>query len=275
MVLGGCLLLVASTVATLVLYPPASGQPYGRLLVLRLLAIAAIAPASLRLLASGGEAARARAENVVIAAALVLALSFSAAGHAVDDRIPVVTLLADMTHLGAMALWLGGVLVLAVCSPAPNLSASTPAAVRRFSKLAAWLVGVVAVTGVWLASRALPSIDALWTSDYGRTLVAKLAIVAVLLLTAARARRAINWRLNGSPRRTLIVELAIAAVLLGVTSALVSAPRPEAEPARGRAAAQIAGGAPTSWKSISGASRRTVPSATASDISGNAKSDAA
>jgi copper transport protein len=162
------------------------------------------------------------------------------------------------------------VLVFAVFTRAPKVSAGAPAALRRFSKLAAWLVGIVVVTGVWLASRALPAPDAMWTSDYGRMLLAKGTIVAVLLLTAARARRAVRGRLDASPGRTLIAELAIAAVLLGVTSALVSAPRPQPAPP-----AYAAGGAPTSWKSISGASRRTVPSATARDISGNAKSEAA
>ncbi|HEY8552715.1 MAG TPA: CopD family protein, partial [Thermaerobacter sp.] len=101
-------------------------------------------------------------------------------------------LLVDGLHVAAVALWIGGLLRLALLDwqavehgrdggPARVL----PSLIRRFSDLGALAVLVVAVSGILAARRNLYGADALIRSPYGQALLAKLALVAVLLAIAA------------------------------------------------------------------------------------------
>ncbi|WP_392973358.1 CopD family protein [Streptomyces sp. LN245] len=97
-----------------------------------------------------------------------------------------------------MAVWLGGLaaLLAALHRPAEPVP---PAVVTRFSRLALTSVAVLAVTGVYQSWRGLGSWDALTSTSYGRLLVVKVVLVALLLAGAAFSRR---WTTRAATART-------------------------------------------------------------------------
>ncbi|TQK97968.1 copper transport protein [Streptomyces puniciscabiei] len=132
--------------------------------------------------------------TVAGAVSLPLALTWTAAEHASAGIQVPLAIAAATLHLLAMGAWLGGLAALLL-----TLRRTSPATVARFSRLASASVTVLVVTGVYQSWRGLGSWQALTDTTYGRTLLAKLAAVTVLLLTAACSR---TWttRLAGEPR---------------------------------------------------------------------------
>ncbi|MFD3524395.1 copper resistance CopC/CopD family protein [Streptomyces sp. NPDC058653] len=93
----------------------------------------------------------------------------------------------DVLHLLAVATWLGGLVSLLVALyRTPDIER---AAVRRFSRIAFGSVVVLAVTGLYAAWRQVGSWSALTGTSYGQLLLAKVALIAVLLCVAWFSRR--------------------------------------------------------------------------------------
>ncbi|MFD7287843.1 copper resistance protein CopC [Streptomyces sp. NPDC059863] len=93
----------------------------------------------------------------------------------------------DVLHLLAVAAWLGGLTALLVALyRAPSIE---NAAVRRFSRVAFISVVVLAVTGLYQSWRQVGSWSALWGTSYGRLLLVKVGLVAVLVGIAWFSRR--------------------------------------------------------------------------------------
>jgi copper transport protein len=171
------------------------------------------------------------------------------AGHGTTGRWPVVGSVATVAHVGAMSVWLGGLVVVLVGIVAwrSDVAGSALDVVRRFSGLAFAAMTVIVVSGVVQAYRQVGSVDALTSTTYGRLLIAKTVAVAVVLALAYAARRLV-WAgpaaapvaaaagaavLEDAPpvlddpdrrqvRRLMIVEVAVAAVILAITSLLVA-----------------------------------------------------
>ncbi|RKE20418.1 copper transport protein [Streptomyces sp. TLI_171] len=112
-----------------------------------------------------------------LALALALSATWVGADHSsVGIQVALALPLAAL-HLLAMAGWLGGLAVLVV-----GLRHGLPAAaVDRFSRLAFWLVAVLALTGVYQSWRGLGSWGALVNTEYGRLLLIKVGCVAAML----------------------------------------------------------------------------------------------
>jgi copper transport protein len=138
---------------------------------------------------------------------------------------------ADYLHLLAGALWVGGVIALAILAGvARPLSRETRdklvlACVVRFSRLAALIVAVLAVAGAYLALRELPAPSALVTSSYGITLLLKSTVfVAALLFGAYHRRFAVPRIAAGAPvatiRRTLTLEMSLLLLALVLAAVL-------------------------------------------------------
>ncbi|MEU8652809.1 copper resistance protein CopC [Streptomyces sp. NPDC048737] len=159
-----------------------SGRP-GLALAARLLLLAAAAV----LLRRRG---RERPTRATLATGLVLAvglgLTWAAAEHASAGIQVPAAMTSSVLHLLAMAVWLGGLTALLTLLRHGTLPAAVAA---RFSRLAATSVTVLAVTGVYQAWRGLGTLDALTDTTYGRTLLAKLGAVGLLLLAGAWSRQ--------------------------------------------------------------------------------------
>ena len=156
-------------------------------------------------------------------AALVTA---SLGGHAwtAPDRWPAVV--SDVAHLGAVAVWAGGLVALLAVLPVVG-RAERPALARRFSGLALVAVAGVAASGVVSGWQQVGDLDALWSTTYGRLLLAKVAGVAVLVALGwlNRARLVPLVERTAAPlTRSLRAEVAVAAVVLALTAALVQLP---------------------------------------------------
>jgi copper transport protein len=181
-----------------------------------------------------------------VALAAGLACTWAAADHAAVGLQPAVALPVDVVHLLTMGLWLGGLATLVVVlRPAGTTKATTQVApelaVHRFSSIATGSIVTLIATGSYQSWRQLGSWAAFDSTDYGRLLLVKLGVVAVMLLVALRSHQAardrvtVFWHrlpLTTTLRRSVLVEAALGAVILSVTALLVNA-----EPARTATAA--------------------------------------
>jgi copper transport protein len=161
--------------------------------------------------------------------ALGIALGFCWASH--PESHGNLALVADYAHLVAGALWVGGLVALVMIAattrslPPPTREAVARACILRFSKLAVPAVAVVALAGVYLALRELPSPSALVSSNYGLTLLVKSAIALGALTLGGYHRRFVMPRLAagapvGAIRRTLTLELGLLLAVLALAAVL-------------------------------------------------------
>ncbi|MER7776898.1 copper resistance protein CopC [Streptomyces sp. NPDC096191] len=158
----------------------------GLLLLARLALLAPVALFLVRV----GRADRHRERRPLTAAlgavlALALALTWAAAEHASAGIQVPLAVTSFVLHLLATAVWLGGLVALLVTLRA----APDTATVARFSRVALVSVTVLVATGVYQSWRGLGSWQALTGTTYGRLLLAKVALVTVLLAAAAVSRR--------------------------------------------------------------------------------------
>lgn len=128
-----------------------------------------------------------------LAAAWILSLAvaptMAMTGHAADDTVGRVSAVAaDAVHVLASALWIGATLIVAsVLLPrlrgvdAPAIHAVIGRLAPRFAgfTIVAWaLLGLTGTYAAWLHAGSL---EALRDTDYGRALLAKLALVGIAL----------------------------------------------------------------------------------------------
>lgn len=150
--------------------------------------------------------------------AIGLATTWSISGHAATGLQPALALPVDVLHLVAMALWLGGLVVLWRAKP-------PAAAIQRFSAIAFTCVVVLVATGSYQSWRQLGGWAAFLDTGYGRVLLLKIAAVAVMLVAAGFSRRWVRRR-AGSLRHPVLVETVGAVVVLALTAALVNSAPP-------------------------------------------------
>ncbi|MFN8634730.1 MAG: CopD family protein [Chloroflexota bacterium] len=98
----------------------------------------------------------------------------------------IFTSLADWGHLLGSGVWIGGLIALVATVPLARAAQAGPAAslsaiIRRFSVVALTCVGVQTLTGLWTSWIHVGSPLLLFTTLYGQTLLAKLALVAALM----------------------------------------------------------------------------------------------
>ncbi|MFI0156345.1 copper resistance CopC/CopD family protein [Streptomyces lydicus] len=116
-----------------------------------------------------------------------LAATWAMAEHASTGLQPAVAMPVDVLHLLAVAAWLGGLATLLV-----SLYWGPPVertAVRRFSRIAFGSVVVLAASGVYQSWRQVGTWSALTGTAYGRLLLLKVGLVAVLVGIAWVSRR--------------------------------------------------------------------------------------
>jgi putative copper export protein len=118
----------------------------------------------------------------------LIALTRSLSGHAADWGDMTLAVMLDGLHLFAGGLWGGGLLALtcivlpAVSKCANQRSLLLAALARRFATLASMALAVVLLTGLANAWVQVGTMRALWATPYGRTLLAKLFLVGLVIL---------------------------------------------------------------------------------------------
>ena len=220
----------------------------GRLDVLRVLVLLMGALAWRRAARAGRPMGRLDA----VALWLLLVESFSFAGHAGHSSSPLLTTSVDALHLTAAGTWFGGLVVLSAVlqrqparvAVAVGSTVGAPARPRepenahrpedhlagvlpRWSTLATASVATIAATGVFAATRDVGSWGALWATTYGRLVVVKVLLFAVVLLVAAISHRTVRrWAPTATAssrlRRLVVTEAVLVSVIVGATAALVA-----------------------------------------------------
>jgi copper transport protein len=180
------------------------------------------------------------------------------AGHAVTQDLVALAVVSDVLHLLAVSLWLGGLALLAVTVLRRRVGDEMAAVVPRFSRLAFWSVTVILVTGSFQSWRQVRSTAALTDTTYGRLLIVKVVLFAVLVGLGGLSRRVVQARYRvpaarlsfgpgtatddpdratvGHLRRAVGAETVIAIAVLAVTALLVNA-----QPARSALAQPFSG----------------------------------
>jgi copper transport protein len=161
-------------------------------------------------------------------AAAVLGLALVAtpglAGHATTGRWRGLALPADAVHVGAMAVWLGGLIVLATCVLPVRDPLLLRKVVPRFSRLALACIITIVGTGAFQAWRQIGTIHGLTSTDYGRILLVKLSGVAVILVAAGFSRDVVRRRFR---RPYGIAPVAVRPVLVGGGQSDTPTPPPD------------------------------------------------
>ncbi|HAP76860.1 MAG TPA: hypothetical protein DCR14_12340 [Acidimicrobiaceae bacterium] len=168
----------------------------------------------------------------------------AAGGHAVSGRWVGIALTATVLHLAAMALWVGGLVLIFVVVERCSLLATA----ARFSPLALAAVAALTASGVVNGWRQLGGLVAVSDSNYGRWLIVKLVVVVIVVTVASGSRwlirdvtttvvatqpasigaaAAVTPPDNERPlRRTLAIEVIGVVVILAATAGLTGATPP-------------------------------------------------
>jgi putative copper export protein/methionine-rich copper-binding protein CopC len=157
-------------------------------LVLTAIAAAAVIPAALMSL--GGRDLPARRVTTVAAIGLTAGVAELLA-RVIPTETPdewvreIFTDLLDFGHMTGASVWIGGLVALGVLAATLRLSASErdgfwSAALRRFSVVATVCVGVMILTGLWIAWIHVGPPRLLFHTLYGETLLVKLILVLIL-----------------------------------------------------------------------------------------------
>lgn len=178
---------------------------------------------------------RVRVESgpLAILGALLLVISESFIGHTASVEPRAVMALSDAVHLTAAGIWAAGAWLLTATlwrrhRRGEPLDAALLA--TRFSLLATVSLIAVAVSGAVLAWAILEQLSALWSSEFGRLLLAKTFVVFVIGCFGLHNRRVVLPALVGGDegyeekfRKTIAIEAGLFVVVLLITSLLVIA----------------------------------------------------
>jgi copper transport protein len=170
-----------------------------------------------------GTLPRARAPlGWLLPVAVLMTASFAWKGHSAATNPGWLGLVGSFGHSVAAAAWFGGLLSLALVArwrPGPHgPGKGGDAMMVRFSRLAMGAFILALLAGAVLAFEILPSPQALFDTSYGRVLLAKLLLVAIALVFAARHRRIVASRASDGGNAGLAGSrstLAIQTLLLG------------------------------------------------------------
>lgn len=205
---------------------PAVGATWG-VRSLGALAALLLAPAAVRAVArtSVGSAVRQGPMAALALAVGVLAIPVTTAvrGHIWPTSHALVAV--DVVHMVAAATWVGAVASLAAAHFG-RVGGRPLVRAKDFALLSGSCLAAAAVTGLLLAGHGVATTTALLRADYGRALVVKSALLAVVLVIAAlNHRRGRADRVVGLGGRRLVITeavLLLAVVAVGGTLAATS-----------------------------------------------------
>jgi putative copper export protein/methionine-rich copper-binding protein CopC len=211
-----------------------SDTSWGRAWVVQVFFLALLAIGILRARPGDDRAALIITTPAVLGLAAIPALTGHAAGMGGQAWLVV---LNDALHVVAAGAWFGTLVLLLLVLPralrrAGATSARTMAdAVGRFSPVALGAAAVLVVTGVINSLLHISTPRQLIDTEYGTTLLVKLAVFAVVLAAGFYNWRVVRPRLEaGDDTRRLRIsaslELGFVAAVLLVTAVLTGLPRP-------------------------------------------------
>ncbi|SDM83954.1 Putative copper export protein [Streptomyces sp. cf386] len=169
-----------------------------------------------------------------LAVCLGLLRATGMAGHNSEGSEPTWGALADLVHLLGVALWIGGLAMLALAVLPRRRAGELAQVVPGYSRLAAVSVTGIVAAGLVLAWQVVGSYDALLHTSYGHLLLLKTGVLGVVLLAALASRQWVRTRLDlavllrGDAATvrpfgySVAAETGLVLVVLAVTSLLVT-----------------------------------------------------
>ncbi|MFF2515358.1 CopD family protein [Streptomyces sp. NPDC058086] len=175
-----------------------------------------------------------------------VALAEAMRAHPAPEHGPLVGSGLTLVHVTCAALWTGGLLhvlrmlrtwrasskaeaaeTTETAETTVSADAAGAALLGLYARVAAVLFAALTATGVWSALRRMPPgtvLDQLTATSYGRTLLAKLVLVAAVavlaLLARLRLRRAADRLSACVPARAEVVALGLVVAVSGLLTAL-------------------------------------------------------
>lgn len=158
-------------------------------------------------------------------AAVVVAEALRA--HPATEHGPLLGSGLTLVHLACAALWAGGLLHVLRTLRHWGPAEAGAALLGLYARVAAVLLAAIAATGVWSSLRRMPPgtvLEQLTDTAYGRTLLAKVllvaAVAALALWARIRLRRAPDPLAACVPARAEVVALGLVVVVSGLLTAL-------------------------------------------------------
>jgi putative copper export protein/methionine-rich copper-binding protein CopC len=170
---------------------------------------------------------------------LALAVAPALSGHAsAVPRLSGLAIVADAVHVLGAGGWVGGLFLLVAAGvpaamrlPTEERGPAVAALVHAFSPVALVCAGALTVTGLFATWLHVGAPSALWQTDYGRTLLIKLALLTTVFGTGAYNWRRLRPALGDQAgavrlRRSATVEIAAGVLVLLATAVLVATAAP-------------------------------------------------
>lgn len=156
--------------------------------------------------------------------ALAIAVSFGLTGHTGSVGPGAIPRVLVVIHVLAASYWIGALAPLYSIAAADDRT-RVAAILTSFGNIAAGVVGTLIVAGAVMLWILLGSLEAIFTSDYGRLFILKLALVGALLLLAALNKFRLTPAIAAGDvnaalalRRSITAEMLLASAILIVTA---------------------------------------------------------
>ncbi|HBN15672.1 MAG: hypothetical protein CMQ46_04670 [Gammaproteobacteria bacterium] len=168
---------------------------------------------------------------------IALAVSVAVLGHV--NILDMATRVTAALHLLAVSVWIGALLpLLWVCQQAfqgDRYPGRLILLLRQFGQFGWLFLGLMVISGIWMAWQLLGSFSALLTTTHGRFLLAKLALVALLMALGASnkffwvSRLAESQNRHGAVkglRLTILMEIVLAVAVVVATALMTTVEGP-------------------------------------------------
>jgi copper transport protein len=172
------------------------GTPFGAAHLVRLGVVIAVALLLRPLIA--GRASKVDQTLLIILGVVGLG-TWPISGHPSASPVPTLTVVADVAHLAAMSIWLGGLVMLFGFLLRRANTRELSAIVPVWSGWALFAITVLVLAGTAQALVEIGTVDALTGTTYGKLVIAKVVLLAAVVSVAAYSRRITNRRFTPGP----------------------------------------------------------------------------
>lgn len=144
-------------------------------------------------------------------------------GHAAASADKIVSITADMLHMIAASVWVGGILVLLFVLPRTGKARKVWI---RFAIVAIIAVASILVSGLLMAVMNIGQMANLFTTNYGKILLFKIGLFILMALLGLGHYIYIKLKNQQLPFKTILIELIIGTIILVVASVLTNVQTP-------------------------------------------------
>lgn len=144
-------------------------------------------------------------------------------GHAAASADKIVSITADMLHMIAASVWVGGILVLLFVLPKTGKAREIWS---RFAIVAIIAVASILVSGLLMAVMNIGQMANLFTTNYGKILLFKIGLFLLMALLGLGHYIYLKLKNKKLPFKTILIELIVGTIILIVASVLTNVQTP-------------------------------------------------